>query len=71
MLDINEYASAKGIPVESIPADIFQKAQEKSFAIREARDPMAYTFKQMCTKSQELLTACAGDSGVRDKFLIY
>ena len=65
MLDINEYAKAKGIPVDSIPADIFKKAQEKSFAIRKARDPMADTFKQMCTKSQELLKACAAESGVR------
>jgi hypothetical protein len=65
MLDIDEYAKAKGIPVESIPADVFQRAQDKSFAIRQARDPMADTFKQMCTKSQELLAACASDSGVR------
>lgn len=66
MLDIDEYAKAKGIPVESIPADVFQKAQEKSLAIRKAQDPMADTFKQMCKKSQELLTACASDSGNPD-----
>jgi len=65
MLDINEYAKAKGIPVESIPADVFKKAQEKSFAIRKAQDPMADTFKKMCTKSQEFLSACASESGVR------
>ena len=65
MLDIDEYAKAKGIPVESIPADVFKKAQEKSFAIRKAKDPMADTFRKMCTKSQELVAACASASGVR------
>ena len=65
MVDIEEYANAKGIPVESIPADVFQKAQDKTFALRQAKDPMADTFKQMCTKSQELLAACTSESGVR------
>jgi len=65
MLDIEEYAKAKGIPVESIPADVFHQAQNKSFDIRKSNDPMADTFKQMCTKSQELFKACVSDSGVR------
>ena len=64
MFDIQEYANAKGIPVESIPADVFDKAQGKSYAIREAKDPMADTFKEICTKSQELLAACTSESGV-------
>ncbi|VEU37663.1 unnamed protein product [Pseudo-nitzschia multistriata] len=66
MFDIQEYANAKGIPVESIPADVFDKAQGKSYAIREAKDPMADTFKEICTKSQELLAACTSESGSSD-----
>ena len=70
MLDIEEYAKTKGIPLESIPADVFDKAQGQSFALREAKDPMADTFKLMCTKSQELLAACTSESGVRTHFRI-
>ena len=66
MSDINEYAEAKGIPLESIPADVFRRAQENSVSIRNSSDPMADTFRQMCTKSQELLTACASNAGVRE-----
>jgi hypothetical protein len=66
MVDINEYAEAKGIGVESIPGDVFSSSQGKSFPIRKAKDPMADIFKHMCTKSQELLASCASDSGVRD-----
>ena len=65
-MNINEYAEKKGIPVESVPADVFKKAQQKSYAIRQAEDPMANKFKQMCTKSQELLAACTSDNGVRE-----
>ena len=69
-MDIEEYAKAKGIPVESIPADVFQKSQGKSFALRRAKDPMADTFKQMCTKSQELLATCTSESGVRKLYCL-
>jgi hypothetical protein len=64
MLDIEEYAKAKGIPVESIPADVFKKAQEKSFALRKAENPKAEAFQKMCTSTQELLKSCASESGV-------
>mmetsp|Transcript_16046 Transcript_16046/g.44380 ORF Transcript_16046/g.44380 Transcript_16046/m.44380 type:complete len:140 (-) Transcript_16046:226-645(-) len=65
-MDIEEYAKTKGIPLESIPADVFEKAQGKTYAVRQAKDPMADTFKQMCTKSQELLAACTSESGKSD-----
>ncbi len=64
-MNIDEYAEKKGIPVESIPADVFKKAQEESLPLRQAEDPMADTFKQMCSKSQELLAACTSESEVR------
>lgn len=65
MVNVEEYANAKGIPMDSVPADVYKKAQGKSFAIRQAEDPMADTFRQMCTKSQELLAACTSESEVR------
>ena len=65
MVSVEEYADAKGIPMDSVPADVYKKAQGKSFGIRKAEDPMASTFRQMCTKSQELLAACTSESGVR------
>lgn len=67
MLDIEEYAKAKGIPVESIPADVFQKAQEKSLALRQTANPKAESFKKNCIDTEELFKTCASDSdsGVR------
>lgn len=67
MLDIEEYAKAKGIPVESIPADVFQKAQEKSLALRQTANPKAESFKKSCIVTEELFKTCASDSdsGVR------
>lgn len=60
MLDIEEYAKAKGITVESIPADLFEKAQETS----KAANPKAESFQKLCNGTEELLKACASKSGV-------
>jgi hypothetical protein len=71
MLNIEEYAKAKGIPVESIPADVFKNAQEKSYALRKAENPKAEAFQKMCTSTQELLKSCASDSGVSNAYQFY
>jgi hypothetical protein len=71
MLDIEEYAKAKGIPVESIPADVFKNAQEKSYVLRKAENPKAEEFQKMCTSTQELLKSCASDSEVSKAYRFY
>ena len=71
MLDIEEYAKAKGIPVESIPADVFKSAQEKSYALRKAENPKAEAFQKMCASTQELLKSCASNSEVSKAYRFY
>jgi len=63
MLNIDEYAKAKGITVESIPVDLFKKAQENSFTLRKAANPKAESFQKMCSGTEELLKTCASESG--------
>mmetsp|Transcript_33265 Transcript_33265/g.37093 ORF Transcript_33265/g.37093 Transcript_33265/m.37093 type:complete len:130 (+) Transcript_33265:110-499(+) len=52
MLDIEEYAKAKGITVESIPV-----------TLRKAASPKAESFQKLCNGTEKLLKACASESG--------
>jgi hypothetical protein len=64
MLNVQEYAKEKGIPVGSIPVRAFQKAQQAPVTIRKAEDSKAEAFKSLCTDTQDLLEKCATKAGV-------
>lgn len=60
VLDIEEYAKSKGIPIESIPSDVFESTQKKSIKLRAVDNPKAELFKKMCLFTEGLLKTCVG-----------
>jgi len=64
MLDVQEYAKQKGIPVGTIPVHAFRKAQETPITIRLLDDSKAEAFKKLCTDTKDLLQQCTASAGV-------
>ncbi|KAG7364857.1 hypothetical protein IV203_038060 [Nitzschia inconspicua] len=68
VLDVQEYAKQKGIPVGSIPAAAFRKAQSQDFSIRQLKDSKAEAFKKLCFDTKDLLDKCTTQNKSGDTF---
>jgi hypothetical protein len=66
VMDVQEYAKLKGIPVGAIPADAFYKAQTTdTFAIRKRMDnSKAEAFKKLCFDTKQLVENCTSQNKV-------
>jgi hypothetical protein len=67
VMDIQEYAKQKGIPVGAIPPHAFRKAQTMdAFAIRnmDKNSSKAEAFKKLCFDTKKLVENCTNQNKV-------
>jgi hypothetical protein len=65
VMDIQEYAKQKGIPVGAIPAHAFRKAQTTdAFSIRKMENSKAEAFKKLCFDTKQLVQNCTSQNKV-------
>jgi hypothetical protein len=68
VMDVQEYAKEKGIPVGSIPVGAFRKAQSQDFSIRQVnKDSKSEAFKKLCFDTKDLLEKCTKEKKVSDE----
>jgi hypothetical protein len=71
MLDVEEYAKQKGIPVGAIPVEAFKKIQTEGVTLRQVQgDSKAEAFKMLCADTKELLEKCGAAEGGVSSFLL-